>query len=187
MNGKRIAIIIPMLLFLFFCHGCSPRDPVEPGTTVDILYTGNVNGELQRCGCSDKQLGGVARRKTVIEQVRTEHSLLLDAGDIFFGSFQELVGSTPFYRDKSSTMIRAMNLMAYDGVMIGDYDFAEGKDFLLENAVQADFPFICANLLGPDGKPVFAPYRIVNRSGVRIGIVGFLTFLAFTVWEAMVP
>jgi len=166
-----------LLLFFFLlpslCFtGCAP--PPESPATLFLYYSGNVGGELERCGCSEKQLGGVARRKTLIDQMDTGPHLLLDAGDFLFGSFQEGAGSREFYRYKASAMVHSMDRMGYDAVMIGDYDFAEGKDFLLQRVSEASFPVVCSNLIGAEGKPVFSPFRIVVREGVRIAIVGFL-------------
>jgi 2',3'-cyclic-nucleotide 2'-phosphodiesterase (5'-nucleotidase family) len=160
--------LITVTLFIPACQK-APREG-----TLTILYTLNVNGELERCGCSEKQLGGVARRKTVIDQHRSESSLVLDAGDIFFGSFQGLVGSREFYRYKCAAIVRAMNVMGYDGAIVGDYDFAQGHDFLRERMKESTFPFICANLVDRDGKRAAEPYQIFNRGGLRVAVTGFL-------------
>jgi hypothetical protein len=171
---RNFLIVLALLALLVVLASCSPQGEAPQATTLEILYTGNVNGELERCGCSEKQLGGLARRKTVIDQYRSDSSLLLDVGDLFFGSFQGLVGNRDFYSQKSSAMIRSMNHMGYDAGMIGDYDFAEGKDFLVETAKGANFPFVCSNLVGPQGEPVFTPFTVSSKQGLRIAIVGFL-------------
>ena len=52
-------------LLLAFC-GCGHVDAVE----VVLLYTGNRQGFLEVCGCSDNQLGGVARRAALVRDLR---------------------------------------------------------------------------------------------------------------------
>ncbi len=163
-----------LCIVLLILAACTPAGKTPEPVTLNILYTGNVNGELERCGCAEKQLGGVARRKTIIDRLREEPALLVDAGDLLFGSFVDRAGSRGFYRSKSGAMIASMNRMGYDAVTPGDYDFAEGKEFLLERIAEASFPVVCANLVGPDGRPVVAPYRVVTKGKLRVALVGFL-------------
>jgi 2',3'-cyclic-nucleotide 2'-phosphodiesterase (5'-nucleotidase family) len=170
-------LLLACSVALLVCLGlfaCAQQMGTPKETTVTIFHTGNVMGELERCGCSEKQLGGVARRKTVYDRYRSENTLLVDSGDLFFDSFDDLVGSREFYRLKASAMVRSMNKMGYDAAMVGDYDFAEGASFLLDRVKEASFPFVCANLVNADGKPVLAPYRIVSKRGVKVALVGFL-------------
>lgn len=165
---------ILLILLLLIGSGCSsPGAPSRP-VTLSIFHTGNVAGELKRCGCSEKQLGGVARRKTLYDQYRSDRTLLLDSGDVFFGALNELVGPPAFYALKTATMVRAMNRIGYDAATVGEDDFAEGADFLRRGIEEADFPFLCANLFGPQGKLVFQPYCLLHRAGLRIGVVAFL-------------
>ncbi len=159
---------------LVILSACTPAGRTPEPVTLNILYTGNVNGELERCGCAEKQLGGVARRKTIIDKLREEPALLVDAGDLLFGSFVDRAGSPAFYRSKSAAMIASMSHMGYDAVTPGDYDFAEGDAFLRERIAEAAFPVVCANLIGPDGHPVVEPYRVVTKGELRVALVGFL-------------
>lgn len=166
-----VVLLAPVLALFVSCRRSGSE---TEAVRLALLYTGNVNGELERCGCAEKQLGGVARRKTVLDQNRSENSILVDSGDIFFGSFTGLVGSRDFYVEKASAMVRSMNRMGYDAATVGDYDFAQGASFLRQRIKEATFPFVCANLIGPDGRTVVAPYQIVQRRNLRVGIVAFL-------------
>ncbi|NOY53280.1 MAG: hypothetical protein GXP58_06620 [Deltaproteobacteria bacterium] len=159
---------------VLLCLACSSPAVTSRQITISIFHTGNVAGELKRCGCSEKQLGGVARRKTLYDRYRSGNTLLVDSGDVFFGSFEGLEGSPAFYAVKTAAMIRAMNLIGYDGCAVGDYDFAEGADFLLRAVKKANFPFLCANIFKPQGKPVFEPFRVFHRAGLRVGVVALL-------------
>ncbi|PIW86189.1 MAG: hypothetical protein COZ95_00600 [Nitrospirae bacterium CG_4_8_14_3_um_filter_50_41] len=116
----------------------------------------------------------MARRKTLIDRLRSDNTLLLDSGDIFFGSFPPLIGSRTFYGYKASAMVRAMSLMGYDAAIPGDYDFAQGDAFLLDRIREASFPFVCANLIGRDGTSWVPSYRIITKGGLRISVTGFL-------------
>ncbi len=163
-----------LVIMLAACLSCSLSSVNPRKITLSIFHTGNVAGELERCGCSEKQLGGVARRKTLYDRYRSDQTLLLDSGDVFFGSFHDLVGSRAFYAVKTAAMVRAMNKIGYDAAAVGDYDFAEGAGFLMEGVKKAGFPFLCANLLGPQGDPALVPFHVIHRGGLSVGLVAFL-------------
>lgn len=80
--------------------------------TLNILYTGAVNGELEPCGCSPKtDFGGVARRAGYFaEHLKTlSPYILIDAGNF-------LDKNTPQGRLKAETMLKAFSIMKYDAV-----------------------------------------------------------------------
>lgn len=111
----------------------------------------------------------MARRATAIKDIRnisTETVLVLDAGNTLFG--QDLA-----FQTNGKVIVEAMSIMGYDAMTIGLMDLAKGIDVLLECANQAHFEMLSCNLqmLGKSD-PVLAPYTIVERDGVRYGIVG---------------
>lgn len=113
--------------------------------------------------------GGVARRMTLIRQIRTQYPnvLLFDAGDIFQG--------TPYFNlYKGEPEILAMNRLGYDAGTIGNHDFDGGIDNMREQFGKADFPFLIANYdfknTVMDGRT--QPYRVFKKEGVRIGVFG---------------
>ena len=70
-------------------------------------------------------------------------------------------------------MVEAMSLMGYDAMGIGWYDLFKGLEVAQERAQEAAFPFLAANLIDPEsGEPLFEPFTIVERGGLRIGIIG---------------
>jgi 2',3'-cyclic-nucleotide 2'-phosphodiesterase (5'-nucleotidase family) len=56
----------------------------------------------------------------------------------------------------------------------GNHEFDFGKEIYAERRAQAKFPFLAANLRGPDGKPLpgHQDRTIVDANGIRVGIVG---------------
>lgn len=65
--------------------------------------------------------------------------------------------------------------MGYQAVGVGPLDFAAGFERLLEYRRAAKYPIVCANLFSEQtGEPVFDPYVIVERGGVKTGIIGVL-------------
>ena len=113
--------------------------------------------------------GGVARRATIINNVRESSAgpvLLLDAGGTLFG--QSLAAAS-----NGQVIVEAMNAMAYDALTVGELDLQQGLEILQHRAKEMRFPLLSCNVVGAqDGKPIFSPYTVVERNGVRFGILG---------------
>ena len=141
-------------------------------TSLTILHTNDVHSRLDPFpmdGSRNAGRGGVARRMTLIRQIRTQYPnvLLFDAGDIFQG--------TPYFNlYKGEPEILAMNRLGYDAGTIGNHDFDGGIDNMREQFGKADFPFLIANYdfknTVMDGRT--QPYRVFKKEGVRIGVFG---------------
>ena len=92
--------------------------------------------------------------------------LVLDAGNALIGASISVV-------DQGRLMVQAMNAMGYDALAVGRGELLQGLDVALARAGEAAFPFLSANLVyKADEKPVFEPYAIVIKEGVRVGIIG---------------
>jgi 2',3'-cyclic-nucleotide 2'-phosphodiesterase (5'-nucleotidase family) len=110
---KPILLILIIILFSVISSDAG---------TIRIIYTANINGSLENCGCGTDPLGGIGRIKTFIDTYRKAHrdALLIDGGD-FFNSY-------PF-PELNQAMLQAMHLCAYDLVLPGDQAFIEGEEF----------------------------------------------------------
>jgi 2',3'-cyclic-nucleotide 2'-phosphodiesterase (5'-nucleotidase family) len=110
----------------------------------------------------------VARRATLIKQVREQADhpvLLLDAGNTLFGQWVAL-------QSEGEAIIDAMNVMGYDAMTVGMMDLTGGVDTLRQRVAEAAFPILSSNLLDADQNPILPPYAILERDGLRIGIIG---------------
>ena len=139
---------------------------------ITILHTNDVHSHIDPFGPDDGRnanKGGVARRATLIENIRQENpnTLLLDAGDIFQG--------TPYFNYYGGELeFKLMSMLKYDLATIGNHDFDNGIDGLYSQLPNADFDFVSANY---DFKNTVLdthvkPYKIFIKDGVKIGIFG---------------
>jgi len=136
-----------------------------------ILYTGQTHAMLYPCSCPIETDGGIARRSTLIKELRKKHPgiLLLDAGSFTAGGMMdEYTQDAKLDMQRSQVNLKAMELMRYDAVAVGPDEFNFGKDFFLKNARKTNPAFLSANL--DSGKVV--PYMIRESGGVKIGIIG---------------
>jgi 2',3'-cyclic-nucleotide 2'-phosphodiesterase (5'-nucleotidase family) len=115
------------------------------------------------------RIGGIAELATLIENVRRDEPnvFLFDAGDIFTGALSRLTGG--------ALMFEFMITMGYDAMGIGNHEFDYGEAVLEWQKNRAPFPVLGANLFYKDTKFPFAqPHAIIERGGVRIGVIGIL-------------
>ncbi|SDR97002.1 5'-nucleotidase [Polaribacter sp. KT25b] len=139
---------------------------------ITILHTNDTHSQIEPFKANDTQFpnkGGVARRATLIHQIRkeNENTLLLDAGDIFQG--------TPYFNYFGGELeFKLMSTLKYDVATIGNHDFDNSIEGLYKQLPNAKFDFVSANY---DFKNTVLdthvkPYKILNKDGIKIGIFG---------------
>jgi 5'-nucleotidase len=139
---------------------------------ITLLHTNDTHSQIEPFKPNhprNPNQGGVARRATLIEHIRTENknTLLLDAGDIFQG--------TPYFNYFGGELeFKLMSMLKYDVATIGNHDFDNSIDGLYKQLPNAKFDFVSANynfentVLDTHVKP----YQIIVKEGIKIGIFG---------------
>lgn len=162
---------------------------------ITLVSTNDVHGWVQakQTKLPDGRVvktGGVDVFAAYVARLREENPggvLLLDAGDMFQGT---LVANL----SEGEAVVAAYNALGYDAAAIGNHEFDYGPDGpksaavdpgddplgALESRVrQAHFPILARNVYLASGqRPRFfknAGVALVERNGVRLGIVGLLT------------
>jgi 5'-nucleotidase len=141
-------------------------------TLITILHTNDTHSQIDPIPDSDKQnggKGGVARRATLVKQVREQNpnTLLIDAGDVFQG--------TPYFNFyKGEVEYKSMSLIGYDVVTLGNHDFDNGVDALAAAMKFANFEFVSTNydLRGTPLEARVKSYAVRTFGDVRIGLFG---------------
>ncbi len=139
---------------------------------ITILHTNDVHSHIDAFPKDHSQfpgLGGLARRATLVEQIRSENpnTLLFDAGDIFQG--------TPYFNFYGGELeFKLMSKLKYDAATIGNHDFDNGIDGLHAQLPHANFELLSANYdftnTVLDG--FVKPYRTYLLDGIKIGVYG---------------
>lgn len=140
--------------------------------TVTILHTNDVHSHLDPFPAdhaSFPDMGGVARRATLVSQIREENpnTLLFDAGDIFQG--------TPYFNFYGGELeFRLMSMLRYDAATLGNHDFDNGIDGLLAQLPYAKFDFLCANydFTNTVMNGMTSPYKVFLLDGIKVGVFG---------------
>jgi 2',3'-cyclic-nucleotide 2'-phosphodiesterase (5'-nucleotidase family) len=121
-----------------------------------------------------EEVGGLAEIAGIVNEEREknpEGTLLLDAGDISTGTpVSDFFNAEP--------MMKAMNQMNYDAMVIGNHEFDKGKDSLKSLLEQAEFPVLASNLVDreeAEKQLPYEPYILKEINGVNVGIIGLTT------------
>ena len=94
--------------------------------------------------------------------------IIADAGDYS-------QGTTYVSTSKGLEAVNMMNAAGYDIATLGNHEFDYGYAKLTENLKSAKFDVVCCNILDADGNLVFAPSKVVEVDGVKIGFIGVNT------------
>jgi len=211
---KRCFSLTFRLVTLVACISVARAAPVPEGmhATLAILETTDIHANVVGYDyfrlAADPSLG-LDRTATLIAQARREfpNTVLLDNGDTIQGSalgdYQAVVA--PVKCGELLGVHKAMKGLGYDGGSVGNHDFNYGLAFLgqvtgsrfdvpgIARPAKAcpgpGFPVVLANVYSvKTHKPLFAPYRIVEKrvraedahgrrveATVKVGIIGFTT------------
>ncbi|MDP2043644.1 MAG: hypothetical protein Q8K15_00570, partial [Candidatus Omnitrophota bacterium] len=134
---QKICFLFSVLCFVPLCYA----------KEVTILYTGQTHAMLYPCSCPIQQDGGVARRATLIKELRKKHPglLLLDCGSFTAGGLMdEYTQNSRLDMQRTEVNLKAMDLMRFDALAVGPEEFNFGKDFLLKNAKKTAPAFLSA-------------------------------------------
>jgi 2',3'-cyclic-nucleotide 2'-phosphodiesterase (5'-nucleotidase family) len=157
-----------------------PRAEAPASVQLVVVSTTDVHGRLTGWDYfADRpdSLRGLARAATIVDSVRAANPgrvVLLDAGDLLQGNPLTYVAARvqPF---EVHPVIAAMNMMRYDAAAIGNHEFNYGLEVLDRAIAKARFPFLAANTFRPGGGRAYPAYALVERAGVKVGIVGATT------------
>jgi len=114
-----------------------------------------------------RTLGGLARIATAFEDVRKqrENVIALDNGDTFHGTYVPV-------QSKGEAMIPLMNALELDAMTV-HWEFAYGPQGVRHLASKLHYPILAINCYDKtSGELVFPPYRMLERSGMRIAVIG---------------
>lgn len=177
--------ILFIVLFSWGCATSSRPDSESPHApevvTLSIVGTNDLHGRVRALPILGGYLANLRRVRAVDGAV-----VLLDGGDMFQGTLESNLG-------EGDVVVAAYEALGYDAVAIGNHEFDYGplgprttplepgddpRGALTARVLQADFPFLNANLIDRDTNvrlDLGLPSVLLERASIRLGIVGVST------------
>lgn len=188
---KRI-IASAIVLAVAVCAAAQER-------TLHIVTTGDVHGSWFDRPYVEGQASRTSLMsvKHYVDSLRSaagpENLLLLDAGDCLQGD------NAAYYYNYVRTDVphlfpRLVEYMGYDAVVVGNHDIETGHavyDRVASQLAQAGIPWLGGNALRTaDGKPYFPVWKIFERAGMKVAVLGFTNpnmkaWLSEPLWRGM--
>lgn len=169
--GLPSRFLLLFALFLGFFMGATGAAASEK--TVTLLFTNDVESvydPIEAFWLDDMEMiGGIAEMTTLIGELRQEkpNVFLFDSGDIFTGALAKLT--------QGELAFELMITMGYDAMVIGNHEFEYGHEAFAWQKNRVPFPVLGANLFYENTKDPYAQaHAIIERDGVRIGVVGIM-------------
>ncbi len=178
----KSCVILSLLLFLFNqgCNSLCGKETEEnlniasSTPIIHVVFTGEENGYLEPCGCSEKQLGGISKRHTLINHLREkdENLLLLSLGDLTgkVGRQDEI---------KMETAFESLDLMGYVAHNLGEKDLEMGTDLLGYLSQISNVDLISSNIVFTTEVLGINPYVIkeikTKDTTLSVGILGIVS------------
>lgn len=173
MSLKRTLLTTRVLVCTFVLSLILSLPSLAAEHQLTLLFTNDTHNRLEPFQHIElkKQVGGVLRRMRYFEQVKRQNpsTLILDAGDVFQG--------TPFYNFfLGEPDIKAMSLMGYQAMTVGNHDLDNGILNLKQQTQYALFPVLNANIVDDKtGLLVFRPYQIFEVYGLKVAVMGLMS------------
>lgn len=132
MKQQALSVITRIVIILMFCSA-----PVLAEDTLSLVYSGNLDGELEPCGCSaEGNLGGIKRRATMLSTLRKDNPELIaiSAGGL-------LSSDGPGDRLKSEYILKGFISLNYDAIGVQWRDLVYGTEFIFSEPL----PWVVSN------------------------------------------
>jgi len=108
--------------------------------------------------------------------------IILDAGDLFFTTPDLHDSNRVSEKYRTAVILTGYEKIGCNAINVGQYEFGGGEKFLLIMAGSTQIPFISANLIDTQtNQLLFNPYIIIEREGLKIGVIGLTNLLPETI------
>jgi hypothetical protein len=152
-----------LMLAVVLC-GCEKRASNQ-AFELPIFFTCDTQGRLEPCGCFAGQFGGLTRLRSVLAS-QPRVSVRVDVGDA-------IGGREDYDIIQYRYMLQAFADMNYDVLNAGHREAQLSATQLQDLRTHSPLPLMSANLVDRSSrKPLLDSYRIVQRNGMRICLVG---------------
>ena len=170
--GLLILIALAWVVYQNSNSSKAPGTVLPPATTDTALPKGDATVAVLSVNDMHAAIDLMPRFAAMVDSLRRVYPdlLVFSAGDNRTGN-----PVNDQYDPVNYPMIAMMNKVGFDLCTVGNHEWDGGVEALQKNIKDADFPFLCANVILPDDiKLDVKPYEILNHQGLRIAVLGLL-------------
>ena len=172
---RILAVLLVMAMVFTTNYVTVTVKAADAAIDLQVLATSDMHGRFVPYDYAINTVdtsGSLAQVATVVKQLRSQNpnTLLLDCGDTIQDNNSEI-----FLKEETHPMIAGMNQLGYDAVTLGNHEFNYGMDVLKKVMKQSKAAVLCGNVYNPDGTGIADKYTIIEKAGVKIGIIGMVT------------
>lgn len=175
---KKLKMFLGVLSLVFFSNVSSFAKEID----IQILATSDLHGKFYPYDYAineESKSGSLTQIATAVKKYRTDNTIIVDVGDTIQDNYSEM-----FFKDKIHPMMLAMNEIGYDIWAIGNHEFNYGVENLKNIMKQSTSKVLIGNLYNPDGTSFADSYIVIEKDGVKIGVIGMCT-PNITKWDSV--
>ncbi len=172
---KRLFFLFFIVLIACMAAGCSKSGSAGKSGKLTVIYTGNIGGILESCGCRIPK-GGIAKRATVLAEMKQEapDAIVLDSGALLHDSSRLNPPLEDVYRRRMRLLVDEFKRMGIDGANISHMDLSNTADSLVAYGSNG-LPWLSANVAWKNsGKLIFQADTLRTVGDLTVGIFGFM-------------
>lgn len=174
---KKALSLILMVIFLCTSFITSPAlaDSDNEQIKITILATSDIHGRYMPWDYAldaENKNGSLTQLYTLVKEIRKENpnTILVDVGDLIQDNSSEL-----FQQMDPHPAMLALNKMGYDSWTMGNHEFDYGLKKLNNIVKQFNGGVLAGNIYKDSGEQYFSSSKIVERQGIKVGIIGMTT------------
>ena len=150
------AFLFTLLIFIIFSLNS------VFAANVTLVYSGNMDGELEPCGCSEGgDKGGIKRRVKKVDELREKEPNL-----VLFSTGGLLVSEIPQDKLKSEYILKGLEQLEYDAIGVQWQDLAYGPSLLSDTFIN----FLSSNSI----ETAFQQETLVEKNGHTLAFYSWL-------------
>ena len=151
----------------------APKDEIPVAEDITVFYTNDVHTYIDK----GSKAFDYAKLATLKKGYNPTNVLVLDAGD-------HIQGTAYGSMDNGKTIVNLMDAVGYDAATLGNHEFDYGMLRALNVAQNSKTPYLSCNFYneknGKRGSNVLDSYKIFEKNGKKIAVIGITTPESFT-------
>ena len=142
---------------------------------IKILGTSDIHGRVvpwNYAADEEDKSGSYSQISTLVKEIREKNKnvILVDVGDSIQDNYIDI-----FAKEKNHPVPKVLNYMKYDVFVLGNHEYNFGMPALNNILKDMKSKKITANFYNNNGKRYLPPTTIIEKDGVKIGIIGITT------------